>query len=307
MYYFIINPQACSGKGIKTWLTVKSQLDKQNINYKAYFTKYNMHAAEIAKELTEHSLDIKKIIVLGGDGTLNEVINGVSEFSKLFLGYIPSGSSNDFARSLKISKDPLIALSNILKPNHFKSLDYGKIAFLNTNKEDRLFACSSGLGFDANVSKEALNSNIKDVFNRFRLGKLTYFVIALKQILFGDFFDATITANGITKDYHKVLLISNMIHKYEGGGLAMAPKASPDDGKLDICLVHGLSKRKIIFLIPSILFGKHIGFKGVEYFKCSDIHIKTSSHINYHTDGESEDSSLELKITCISKSLNMIL
>ncbi|HHT98005.1 MAG TPA: diacylglycerol kinase family lipid kinase, partial [Clostridiales bacterium] len=305
--HFIINPQACSGKGIKTWLTVKSQLDQQNIDYEAYFTKHNMHAAEIARELTEYSLDIKKIIVLGGDGTLNEVINGVLDFSKIFLGYIPSGSSNDFARSLKIPRDPLAALSNILKPNHFTSLDYGNIQFLNTKKQDRRFACSSGLGFDANVTKEALNSNIKDVFNRFGLGKLTYLVIALKQIILGNFFDATITANGITKDYHNIFLISNMIHKYEGGGLAMAPKASPIDGKLDICLVHGLSKIKILFLIPTLLFGKHIGFKGVEYFKCPDIHIKTSSHINYHTDGESEDSSLELKVSCIASSLNMIL
>lgn len=305
MYYFIINPKSSSGKGIRYWWTVKNELDQQKISYTAHFTRYAGHASEIAAEICSSSTGIKNIVVLGGDGTINEVVNGISNYDEVFLGYIPSGSSNDLARSLKIPKDPIKQLANVLKPTKFKYLDYGMITF---DGASRKFCCSSGIGYDANVCVEVQESHLKKKLNSYGAGKSIYMAIAIKQLLGMKPIEATVIADGITKNtYQKVLLVSSMIHKYEGGGLMMAPDADPYDGKLSVCLVHGLSRGKIFFLLPTLFFGKHIHFKGVETFQCNNIEIITSRDQAVHTDGEIASTCSHIIVNCIPGKIRMIL
>ncbi|MBH1941687.1 diacylglycerol kinase family lipid kinase [Mobilitalea sibirica] len=308
MYHFIVNPKSSSGKGIRFWWAVKSELDHKNITYNAYFTRYVGHASEIAEQICNKTLEIKNIVVLGGDGTLNEVINGIPDFNDVLLGYIPSGSSNDLARSLGILKDPLKSLERILKPTNFKYLDLGIINFIDTDQAPRKFCCSSGIGYDANVCMEVQQSPLKKKLNRFGAGKFIYLAIAIKQLIGIKHLDGTVMVDGMKKDtYKNILLVSNMIHKYEGGGLLMAPNADPSDGKLSICLVHGLSRGKIALLLPTILFGKHIYFKGVEAFHCSEIEIKASQTSAVHTDGEVPAVCSHIKVSCIPGQIRMIL
>lgn len=308
MYHFIINPKSSSGKGIRHWWTVKDELDRQNIPYTADFTKQEGHAIELAEKICLEYDGIKNIVVLGGDGTLNEVINGIDNYDNVILGYIPSGSSNDLARSLKIPNKPLKALANVLKPNKFIYLDYGEIVFKDSDLKNRKLGCSSGIGYDAAVCEEVQRSALKKKLNNFGAGKFIYLAIAIKQIFTTKFLDATIVIDGIKKDnYTKVLLISNMIHKYEGGGLKMAPDADPTDGKLSICLVHGLSRAVVLFLLPTIIFGKHIHLKGVVTFQCSSIDILLDRKAAVHTDGEVPGFSSHMNISCIPRSIRMIL
>ncbi|NLO10277.1 MAG: diacylglycerol kinase family lipid kinase [Clostridiales bacterium] len=308
MYHFIINPKSSSGKGIRHWWTVKDELDRQNITYTADFTKQEGHAIKLAEKICHENQGIKNIVVLGGDGTLNEVINGIDNYENVILGYIPSGSSNDLARSLKIPKKPLKSLSNVLKPNRFIYLDYGEIAFEDSDIKPRKFGCSSGIGYDAGVCEEVQKSTLKKRLNSFGAGKFIYLAIALKQLFTTKLQDTTVIVDKIkTAKYKKVLLISNMIHKFEGGGLKIAPDADPTDGKLSICLVHGLSRASIMFLFPTILFGKHINFKGVETFHCSSIEILPDRKIAVHTDGEVPAFSSHIKVSCIPGKIRMIL
>jgi YegS/Rv2252/BmrU family lipid kinase len=308
MYHFIINPKSSSGKGIRHWWTVKDELDRQNITYTADFTKQEGHAIKLAAKICQENQGIKNIVVLGGDGTLNEVINGIVNFDDVTLGYIPSGSSNDLARSLGIPKDPLKSLSNVLKPNKFIYLDYGEITFLDNDIKPRRFGCSSGIGYDAGVCEEVQRSALKKRLNRFGAGKFIYLAIAVKQLFSIKLQDATITVDRIkTNKYKKVLLVSNMIHKYEGGGLKMAPEADPTDGKLSICLVHGIPRAVMALVFPSILFGKHVKVKGVETFNCSDIEIQLDRKFAVHTDGEVPAFSSHIKVSCIPSRIRMIL
>lgn len=306
MYYFIVNPKASSGRGLKSWWTVKNELDRNKIEYVVEFTRKSGHGQEIARRLTFGSDKIITIVILGGDGTLNEVVNGVTNLSKVIFGYIPAGSSNDLGRSLGISKDPLTALSHILKPKHFASLDYG-IADFNNGDMPKRFICSSGAGFDANVCVEAAESTIKQFLNRWGLGKSTYLLIALKQLITSKRFDATITIDGrYTKKYKEIFLIANMIHKYEGGGLPMAPKANYNDGKFDICLVHGLTLSRALIVMVGLFFGKHINFREVKYFKCESIEIKTNQKVAFHTDGEAKDSYSNIRLECKKRMVKFI-
>lgn len=308
MYHFIINPKSSSGRGIKYWWIVKSELDKREISYTAEFTRYMGHATEITNLIMKSEPGIKKIVVLGGDGTVNEVINGIEDYKDVLLGYIPSGSSNDLARSLKIPKDPLAALEIVLKPSKFIYLDNGIINFSGTDVKPRKFACSSGIGYDANVCLEVQASPLKKRLNRFGAGKFVYIAIAIKQILTLKPMDATVIVDGITKDtYKKVLLVSSMIHKYEGGGLLMAPNADPSDGKLSVCLVHGLSTLKVLLLLPTIFTGRHVKHKGVETFDCSEIEIISDRDAAVHTDGETPAVCSRIKVSIVHDQIRMIL
>ncbi len=308
MYYFIINPKSSSGRGIRYWWVVKDELGKRQIEYNAYFTEYTGHATELVGQICEENAGIKNIVILGGDGTVNEVLNGIPNFEEVLLGYIPSGSSNDLARSLRIPKDPLEALDRILKPTKFRYLDHGLITFPDDRQTPRRFACSSGMGYDAAVCLEVQKSPLKKSLNRFGAGKFVYLVIAIKQVLTAPRVTASITVDGIKKDlFSKVLLISNMIHKYEGGGLMMAPNADPNDGKLTITLVHSLSKAMVLFLLPTIFTGKHIRHRGVETFHCSELEIKTDIPAAIHTDGEVPAVCSHIKVSCIHEQIRMIL
>ncbi len=308
MYHFIINPKSSSGRGIRHWWTVKNELDKQEITYTAAFTKHMRHATLLAKEICGENDGIMNIIVLGGDGTLNEVINGIDDFSRVLLGYIPSGSSNDFARALRIPRDPLQALAHILKPSRFKYLDYGVVSFFDGVTPPRKFACNSGIGYDANVCNEVQSSPLKKRLNRFGAGKFVYFAIAIKQLFTVKPTNASIIVDGMKKStYQKVLMVSSMIHKYEGGGLVMAPRANPCDGKLSVCLVHGLGRAKALLLLPTIITGSHTRFKGVETFDCTDIEITTESNTSVHTEGEIPSVCSHIRVHCIKEQIRMIL
>ncbi len=308
MYHFIINPKSSSGKGIRYWWTVKSELDSRQIPYTANFTKQEGHASSLAEQICSKYSGIKNIVVLGGDGTLNEVINGITDYDQILLGYIPSGSSNDLARSLRIPKDPLKALENVLKPTRFKYLDYGIISFPEAKDKPRKFCCSSGIGYDAEVCVEVQASPLKKRLNRFGAGKLIYLAIAIKQLMTLKAIDVTLHADGTKKGtYQNVFLMSAMIHKYEGGGLMIAPAADPTDGKLSVCLAHGLGRMKALLLLPTLVFGKHVKFKGIETFHCHNLEIIANREAAVHTDGEVPAISSHIKINCEQGRIRMIL
>jgi YegS/Rv2252/BmrU family lipid kinase len=307
MYYFIINPKSRSGKGINVWHKVRAELDKQQIPYDYFITKYAGHSTEIVKELCETKPGIKNIVIIGGDGSVNEAINGITTFEDVILGYIPSGSSNDLGRSLKLQKDPLLGLKNILSPAHFGYMDMGLLSSDNPLLKTK-FSVSSGMGFDAAVCKEALKSDIKDFLNRFGLGKLTYLAIAVKQILTCPFMNGTIKVDGgPAKTYQNMLMLTTMIQKYEGGGLKLAPTANPRDGKLSICMVYGLPRIKILLLMPTLIFGAHTHFKGVKTFDCENLEIKLDTPAYLHVDGECPGQFSEVRLSCISNKLRFIM
>ena len=156
--------------------------------------------------LTPDGEDIH-LVVLGGDGTANEVVQGIVNFSKTRFSYIPTGSSNDLARDTGISRDPVEALERILASAGEQPMDVGFLHYntayssdggqpLEKPAEDRRFLVSSGIGFDAGVCQEAMHSKIKDFLNKAGMGKLTYLGIALKQLIRSGNAAAELTVEG---------------------------------------------------------------------------------------------------------------
>ena len=128
MYYFIVNPGSRSGNGKIIWKRVEQILEQEQVEYRVFFTSYRYHATKLAREITSRSEKLT-LVSVGGDGTLNEVVDGIQNLERVTLGYIPTGSSNDFARSLSLPSKPEEALHNILHPSYFQRIDLGLMTY----------------------------------------------------------------------------------------------------------------------------------------------------------------------------------
>lgn len=283
MYTFIVNPNARTGLGLKVWRKIEAALKERKVKYESYLTKYQRHAAKIARKVTSEP-GVHTIIILGGDGTINEVINGISDLSCVTLGYIPIGSSNDFARSMGLSTEPLQALSHILHPSKYARINTG---ILECGGKKRRFAVSSGIGFDAEVCHRLPFSRWKPILNRIFLGKLSYVGVALQGLMLQAPKKMTVSMDGkAAVSFDKVYFAAVMNQRYEGGGFMFCPKADPCDDFLDIFIAEGLPKLKILFLLPTAFFGKHTRFSGIHTYRCRRADIRSAVSLPIHTDGE---------------------
>lgn len=309
MYQIIVNPASRSGKGLSIWKEViEPVLLKDGISYCAHFSEKRSDACRLAAQITRnHPLQDPpiKLIVLGGDGTINDVLQGICDFSRVIIGYIPTGSSNDLARDLNFPKDPLTMLRLILEDKHRITMDLGKVTC--ENGTPHYFAVSCGLGYDAAVCEETFRSNAKVWFNRIGLGKLVYLGIALKQIFSTRFTTAKLTLDNQTAvQIPKMLFIATMIHRYEGGGFMFCPKADATDNCFDLCSVGDLSKLIVLLALPTAFFGKHYLVKGIKPYRGTQICIETSTPVWVHTDGEVVGNCRKISISSVPKAIQMI-
>lgn len=307
MYHIIVNPASRSGRGIKIWKEeVEPALNRSGVEFIPHFSKKAGDVAKLVEEVLETAKEPKvSLIILGGDGTMNEALIGIKDPSRVVLGYIPTGSSNDLARDLQIPTEPTAALDLILHTGAPKLQDLGTVTYEDGTK--RNFFVSSGIGYDAAICEEALHSKMKDALNRLSLGKLTYLGIALKQLLATEAISGKLTLDGgKTIDVGNILFTACMIHRFEGGGFMFCPKADPSDGRLDLCVVGDLPKGKVLLALPSALKGNHYRFKGISAYSAKEITIETSSPLWVHTDGEVTRKSSKIQVSCEKQAIALI-
>lgn len=323
MYYIIVNPASKSGRGKKIWKVLETVLKQKEISYKVLFSKKSGHVSQLIKELSAtYAPSVSnplKLIVLGGDGTLNEAIQGISDFEHTFIGYIPTGSSNDMARDLKLTKDPEEAVTRILSCKEPVKMDLGTLSFESVSNEfarihsgefssKRYFAVGCGIGFDAAVCEEALSSGFKNTLNRMGLGKLTYLIIALRQLIAAKKVPCELFLDDQPPIHmSRFLFIAGMIHQYEGGGFRFCPDADFHDGILDICTIGDISKLLILFALPTAFKGNHYRFKGINRYHAKTLRIRTSAPLWVHTDGEVSVKATEIIATCEKDKLRMLI
>ena len=302
-YLFIVNPKSRSGRGGMIWNLIEPELKKRRIDYRAFYTKYSRHAAEITAEITSDGLE-HTLVVLGGDGTVDEVVNGIRDCSKVTLGYIPIGSGNDFTRAFRLPSDIHAALEMILVNGKMVPMDVGRVTCKDNTYR---FAVSTGIGFDAAVCHRAAVSSIKVFLNKLGLGKLTYLMIALKWILSEQPALAEIQIDGENiRKFEHTYFTAVMNHPYEGGGFFFCPKARTDDQMLDVIVVSDLPKWKILLLLPTAFFGKHVNFKGISIYRCREIEVKMSRTLPIHTDGEPIAEGQTLKVSLEPEQIRVI-
>ncbi len=307
MYHFIINPASRSGKGILIWKKeIEPVLLEKKVEYQSYISQKAGDVTSIVADiLAAADSGIVRLVILGGDGTFNEALQGIRDFSRVYLGYIPTGSSNDLAKDLKIPHSPRAVLERILHSDTPYAMDLGSITY--EDGSIRHFAVSCGIGFDAAVCEEALHSGMKTLLNKLKLGRLTYLGIALKQLFAVRAVSCRLTLDDNTPvNIRTVLFVTVMNHRYEGGGFQFCPDACDNDGTLNICAVGDIPKPVVLAALPTAFWGKHYFVKGITPYRAGQIKIETSTPLWVHTDGEVFRRADSFTVICLPGCLNMM-
>lgn len=304
MYEIIFNPGSRGNRGVLIWNTVKNLLDEKDIEYLLYETTHAGHAEELVASITSDDKP-HTFIVIGGDGTINEVVNAIKNPILTTIGLIPSGSGNDFAKALNIPLDPTLALENILNCTKTTPINYGETHLQNVS---RRFLISCGCGFDSDVCVGVQSSSLKPFLNKLGLGKLVYTLIALRKLITKSVFSATIQLdNDYVVSMDKIFFLAAMNTKYEGGGYMFCPNADPSDGKLDFLTANNISRCRMLYLLPKAKRGTHAGHKGITITPVSKISLRLSKPVHVHTDGEVYGKCDNVTITCSKDYINFLL
>ncbi|MDR7077745.1 YegS/Rv2252/BmrU family lipid kinase [Neobacillus niacini] len=284
--YFIINPKARNGYCLNVWKKVESKLIDDNIPYLAFFSEYHGHAIKLAAQIAKSNNEQKVIIAVGGDGTINEVMNGIVKYNNITLGFVPGGSGNDFSRGFHIPTNPEEAIEVILRHMEIDAplMDIGKV----TMKDDseHYFINNMGAGFDALVSYEVNRSKMKAWLNKLSLGRLVYVYFLLKKLFSYKCSTIDLSIDGSRHILEQTWFVTVSNQPFYGGGMKIAPEAVPDDGLLDITIVHNLSRLKLLLVFISVFWGKHVHFKEVKSFRGKMVTIQSSDSLFVHADGE---------------------
>ena len=220
MINIIFNPVSGKKLAFKNLEIVQKYLDARKVEYKVFKTG-GIHDAEyIARKLTRSGAETT-ILVFGGDGTLNEVLNGVEYPSKCKLGLIPCGTGNDFAANMNIPLDPEKAILRVLE-GEAKPVDYIEVSGTRCMNV-------SGLGIDVDVLERCQRGKMK--------GKMKYFISLLTSLFTFKGIDVTIEREGQPAEERKVLICATCNGAVFGGGIKICPGAETSDEKMDVVIV----------------------------------------------------------------------
>lgn len=301
---FIVNPNSGGERGYKLWKNIEHYLIKRKVEYKSYITDGPMDATRIASELTAKDEEVH-IIAVGGDGTVNEVLEGVRISPLLTMGYIPTGSGNDLARGLKLPRNPSLCLRRILRPKAVELIDYGVISY--GEGKHRRFLVSAGIGFDGQICYSLNERRMRGAAGGLPFKKFIYVFLGIKQIFLNKTFKGHIILDGIKRvEFNHLVLVASHIHPTQGGGFRFAPKADNKDGELSVCIIHQKSKLRLARILLSALLGNHMKYAGVRSYECNELTIHAEVPTAVHTDGEILGMFETIELRCIKQKLRFI-
>ncbi len=302
-WHVIINPNACDRKCFHRWNEVSDKLTAAGVNYELHKAEGLNMGMETAKNLCTEG--VRHLIVVGGDGTINEVVNGIMlsgvDPREVYLAVLPLGRANDWARTHNFPSNYLDTVDVFLKGN-FMHHDIGKVQTLQQNevKAERYFANIAGFGFDAEV--------IYDVnYNKPRFMGISVYLLSLVRSLF-SYKSVPVRVQGPGIDYHgESFFMVAAICQYNGGGMCQAPMAKPNDGKMDVVFIPKVSKFRVMTLVKPLFKGKHIEKVKhlVKVHQTPEVLIKTDQLFRAEVEGELLETG-DYKVSLIPKSLNML-
>ena len=279
---FVVNAEAGNFKGLNVWQRIESEL---TIAYTMYATEYMGHAADIVSAIGAARKEAQLVVIIGGDGTLHEAVNGASGYPHLHLGFVKAGSGNDFARAFTCFQNAMDIEAFVQQPKS-TLVDCGEVLF--NDGQTKKFINNFGLGFDAFVSTLVNESRVKKALNKIGLGKLSYVYFVFQALMKFKPFALEIDSNHKTQTFDNVWFVTTSNQPYFGGGMNLSPLSKVSDGLLEITVVNNLSRLKFLLLFLTVFTGKHTHFKAVTQFQVTAATFMTDALQLLHTDGETE-------------------
>lgn len=274
----ILNPAAGRGYGARAEPEVRQCLEAEGVDFDLVRTKGPWHAAQLAEQAAREGFET--VVAAGGDGTANEIINGLLAVSQNGtgpkLGVIPAGSGSDFASGIGLPADLREACRRIARGEN-RTIDIGRVTV--AGQEPRYFGNVVGVGFDGAALIETLK--IKHL-----RGLALYLVAVLKTILLT--FEAPMTT--VRYDGEEMVLPAMLISvtngPREGGGFFIAPEAKPDDGLFDVCIAREVDRLTMLRLLPHFLRGTHVDLEPITMLQAERVSISSPDGLIAHVDGE---------------------
>ncbi|MBQ8978546.1 MAG: YegS/Rv2252/BmrU family lipid kinase [Oscillospiraceae bacterium] len=301
----ILNPVGAGGRALKKWRKVKVILDAKGIEYKLYRSSGRDGIEKLCSKLTGEGN--VTLIIIGGDGSMNQAVNGIRDFEHTKLGLIPAGTGNDFIRNFDIPKKLEDQIDYIFDGKVKHSTDVGEVTFHNVDDtgEDiiRRFNISCELGFGSEVCYRVDHSPLK---KRFKNGSVTFLAEVLKAIKGLKPFTLTLTTDKQTTTYDSTLSCMVMNTCYEGGGMKFCPDALFDDGQFDIA-AGNLSKAKFVSIIPLAYAGKTTGVKGIYMDRTPFAELVADTPQYAHADGECVGRSTHISVRMYGHRLKLLI
>lgn len=264
---FIYNPLAGGKRTAKAKSILEKELTEKGIPFTMQPTCGPKNGIKLARRLSD--CGATDIIAVGGDGTMNEVLNGLDPKISNF-GLIPTGTGNDFAACGKIPLNVKDALNLILngEPKKTDYMDCSGVRGINI----------IGTGIDVDILKRCAASKILK-------GKMQYFLSLLVSMFKYKACEFDIIKNGerIKKDAFIVCIANG---SQLGGGIKMCPDATIDDGALDFVLVRGMKRSKLLGALTKLVSGKILSYKRTEYERLSELTIDLPRDTTIQIDGE---------------------
>ncbi len=277
-HLFVLNPVAGKGQPLKLIPEIRSYFAECGHEYDIELSEYSGHATDIVRRYAgkarqHHEL---RIYSVGGDGTVNEIVNGIIQSGNsayCSLAVIPSGSGNDFFKSIPHGE----SFHDLLSYSVNGATEPIDIAVVN----GRYFANIASFGFDAEVVFHA------QAIKKFSWipAALSYFVSILLTVFHYKNLHMVVTVDDQTIDA-RCLLLAIANGKYYGGGILPAPEARIDDGLLDICLIREKNFLEILTTLHKYVKGKHRGLPGVSFYKSGEVKVVCDQETALNIDGE---------------------
>lgn len=269
-HLFIVNPAAGKGKTLNLIPEIEKYCSSRKYEHEIVITNYPGHATEVAKAFS--SMQPLRIYSVGGDGTLNEVLNGMAG-SNSSLAAIPSGSGNDFIRSIIGANIPGNILIKTIEGTE-QQIDYAKV-------NDKYFINIASVGFDADVVYQSFHFKKLPLIS----GKMAYILGIFSAIIScrNHYMEIKIDGKTITGN---TLLTAVGNGRYYGGGMLALPYSEIDDGLFDICHAGERTRLDILRLLPKFMKGLHGTIRGVHFYRGKKVEITVDKPIPMNLDGE---------------------
>lgn len=297
----IVNPIAGKGRAAQLIPQLKSNLDQLKLDYEICQTDYPWHAAELAEEAILNK--VETVVAAGGDGTFNEVLNGLmlsksNGLGSAKLGVICIGRGNDFAFSMGIPTDIENACL-ALAQGTTRCIDIGRVVS-ELYPEGRFFGNGIGVGFDAMVGFLAAEMPYSGVFAYLAGALKTMMIYSPAPVMEISTDDEVIT--------QATLMASIMNGRRMGGAFMMAPQSHPDDGLFDLCLAGAAGRLKILQLIPRFIQGNQAGDPLIKFIHSKKVTVRAiQGSLPAHADGETLcTAGKEIKVEILPQQIDLI-
>ena len=303
----VVNPKASVGKSGEDWPMIKQLLINEGIDFDAILTEHQGHAIEIVRNAIVEK-GYRKFVSMGGDGTNNEVINGiftqeVVPTTDITLAVIPIGTGNDWSRTFDFPQE-YKKIVEVLKAGNTFVHDVGKLTYYNNgDPKIRYFLNAAGTGLDENICKST--NQMKEQGKK---GAARYMMSTVKCLLKYRYVHVQITIDDKVVVDDDVLNLSIGNCKYVGGGMKLMRDAIPNDGLLDITAVRKLAVTKFAANVKNMYDGTFIDrLKEVTTYRGKKVHVVSNPphSLNVETEGETlTNSPFDFEI--IPLAINMV-